>query len=102
MPRPESKTPMALSDDILSPLLQYKKSDAPYIFKKINDFILYKETDAHEFRPILAEIEDSRQTSLASRFKKEKYHEPINDEDIPFDFLGEEDMEDITPYSFMV
>jgi hemolysin D len=29
------------------------------ILKKIKDFILYKEDDAHEFKPILAEIEDS-------------------------------------------
>lgn len=29
------------------------------ILKKIKDYILYKEDDAHEFKPILSEIEDS-------------------------------------------
>ena len=47
-------------------------------------------------------IEANRQTSLAIRLNKVVSKKMINDSEIPFDYLGEENMEGITPYSFMV
>ena len=49
--------------------------------------------------------EDIRQTTLIQRLTNKNYNVKkiiyINDPEIPFDTLGEEGMEDITPYSFM-
>ena len=43
-----------------------------------------------------------RQTSLLQRIEEFKdFNSVIVDSDIPFDTLGEYDMENITPYSFM-
>lgn len=47
-------------------------------------------------------IEANRQTSLTMRLNQKFNKHIINDPDIPFDYLGEENMEGITPYSFMV
>ena len=47
-------------------------------------------------------IEANRQTSLTLRLNQKYNKHLINDPDIPFDYLGEEIMEGITPYSFMV
>ncbi len=59
--------------------------------------------DLNALKMGLNTIEANRQTSLALRlnnvFDKRK---KIADPDIPFDYLGEENMEGITPYSFMV
>lgn len=51
----------------------------------------------------IEEIEKNRQTSLAMRISGEvKSNKKINDPEIPFDELGEINMEGITPYSFMI
>ncbi len=60
--------------------------------------------DIDAFYQGLYEIEKNRQTSLALRLNSNalvKKKIKINDPDIPFDELGEINMEGITPYSFM-
>ena len=63
---------------------------------------LYIVGDIESFYQGLKEIEASRQTSLSLRFVKEIIRKKINDPEIPFEDLGEINMEGITPYSFMV
>ena len=58
--------------------------------------------DINAFYQGLYEIEKNRQTSLAIRLNPIPSRKKINDPDIPFDDLGEINMEGITPYSFMV
>ena len=58
--------------------------------------------DIEAFYQGLLEIEKNRQTSLAIRLSPVSIKRKINDPDIPFDELGEINMEGITPYSFMV
>ena len=58
--------------------------------------------DIDAFYQGLLEIEKNRQTSLAMRLSPITIKKKINDPDIPFDELGEINMEGITPYSFMV
>ena len=58
--------------------------------------------DINAFYQGLNEIEKNRQTSLALRLNPVQNKKKINDPDIPFDELGEINMEGITPYSFMV
>ncbi len=52
----------------------------------------------------LSQMDDTRQTTLAIRLNEDsnrKVVEKILDPEIPFDDLGEYDMEGITPYTFM-
>ena len=63
---------------------------------------LYIVGDIDAFYQGLKEIEANRQTSLSLRFVKKSTRKKINDPEIPFDDLGEINMEGITPYSFMV
>lgn len=63
---------------------------------------LYIVGDIEAFYQGLKEIEANRQTSLSLRFASKPIRKKINDPDIPFDDLGEVNMEGITPYSFMV
>lgn len=50
----------------------------------------------------ITNLDPGRQTSLGSRLQLNKVNRnKIYDKDIPFDTLGEYDMEGITPYSFM-
>ena len=52
----------------------------------------------------LSQMDDTRQTTLAVRLNEDsnkKIVEKILDPEIPFDDLGEYDMEGITPYTFM-
>ena len=58
--------------------------------------------DINAFYMGLNEIEKNRQTSLSIRLNPIPTKKKINDPDIPFDELGEINMEGITPYSFMV
>ena len=58
--------------------------------------------DIDAFYQGLYEIEKNRQTSLSSRLNPISVKKKINDPEIPFDELGEINMEGITPYSFMV
>lgn len=58
--------------------------------------------DLNAFYQGLYEIEKNRQTSLATRLNPYGNRKKINDPDIPFDDLGEINMEGITPYSFML
>ena len=58
--------------------------------------------DIDAFYQGLLEIEKNRQTSLAIRLSPTTIKKKINDPDIPFEELGEINMEGITPYSFMV
>jgi exodeoxyribonuclease V alpha subunit len=58
--------------------------------------------DLEAFYQGLYDVEKSRQTSLSLRLSPISNKKKINDPDIPFDELGEINMEGITPYSFMV
>ena len=58
--------------------------------------------DIDAFYKGLYEIEKNRQTSLALRLSPNPSRKKIDDPEIPFDDLGEINMEGITPYSFMV
>ena len=58
--------------------------------------------DLDAFYQGLYEVEKNRQTSLSLRLNPINNKKKINDPDIPFDELGEINMEGITPYSFMV
>lgn len=58
--------------------------------------------DINAFYQGLFKIETNRQTSLAKRINPLPVKKKINDPEIPFDELGEINMEGITPYSFMV
>ena len=52
----------------------------------------------------LSQMDDTRQTTLAVRLNEDsnkKIVEKILDPEIPFDDLGEYDMEGISPYTFM-
>jgi exodeoxyribonuclease V alpha subunit len=61
--------------------------------------------DIEAFYQGLYEIEKNRQTSLAEKISNNSIikvgKKKINDPEIPFDELGEINMEGITPYSFM-
>lgn len=62
--------------------------------------------DIDAFYQGLYEIEKNRQTSLAEKISNNTPivkidRKKINDPEIPFDELGEINMEGITPYSFM-
>lgn len=57
--------------------------------------------DIDAFYQGLLDIEKNRQTSLALRLNPATIRKRINNPDIPFDDLGEINMEGITPYSFM-
>lgn len=64
---------------------------------------LYIIGDYNAFLKGLNEIELNRQTSLLLRINHQNEVKVfINDPEIPFDYLGEYDMEGISPYSFMV
>ena len=58
--------------------------------------------DIEAFYQGLYEIEKNRQTSLSMRLNPISKRKKIKDPLIPFDDLGEINMEGITPYSFMV
>ena len=58
--------------------------------------------DIDAFYKGLLEVEKNRQTSLALRLSPVSNKKIIKDPNIPFDELGEINMEGITPYSFMV
>ncbi len=59
--------------------------------------------DYNAFLNGISKIEDKRHSTLAYRLNNKLNLDiiPINDPDIPFDTLGERNMENITPYSFM-
>ena len=58
--------------------------------------------DINAFYQGLYDVEKNRQTSLAMRLNPAKLTKKINDPNIPFENLGEINMEGITPYSFMI
>lgn len=64
--------------------------------------IILGQVDAIDYS--LTQLDDIRQTTLSTRLNLEtnkKIEEKILDPNIPFDTLGEYDMDGITPYSFM-
>lgn len=58
--------------------------------------------DIDAFYQGILEVEANRQTSLALRLNPSNSKHKINNPEIPFDYLGEINMEGITPYSFML
>ncbi len=59
--------------------------------------------DYDVFTNAIKKVEDQRHSTLCYRLNNEIINNliPINDPDIPFTTLGEKNMENITPYSFM-
>lgn len=58
--------------------------------------------DIDAFYQGILEVEANRQTSLALRLNPTSIKKKINDPNIPFDYLGEINMEGVSPYSFML
>ena len=58
--------------------------------------------DVHTLKEAVKALEPIRQTGLLNLLQGVRGNEEkILDSSVPFDTLGEYDMEDITPYSFM-